>query len=158
MRAATPPAARVAADQDPLAMQCACLQVRKAARAVTALYDRALAGETGLRITQFTLLMAIDELRDATVGRLADLLVMDRTTLTRDLKPLVTEGLLKVSAGDDRRTRVVRLTRAGARRLEQAIPLWQRVQAQVIGEGLGQGRWNGMKQDLHALTQVALRS
>ncbi len=85
-----------------IAETCACLNVRKAARAVTQLYDEVLQ-PSGLRATQFNLLVAIALAGEAPVTRLADALVMDRTTLTRNLKPLESQGLITIEAGTDRR-------------------------------------------------------
>jgi len=77
---------------------CACSNVRKAARAVTQLFDELLQ-PTGLRSTQFTLLVAVALLGEAPVTQLSRALVMDRTTLARNLKPLESLGLLTVEAG-----------------------------------------------------------
>jgi len=88
---------------------CACSNVRNAARAVTQLFDELLQ-PTGLRSTQFTLLVAVARLREAPVTQLSRALVMDRTTLARNLKPLESLRLLTVEAGTDRRRHLVRLT------------------------------------------------
>ncbi len=81
---------------------CACLNVRKAARAITQLFDEVLQ-PTGLRSTQFPLLVVVARLREAPVTQLSRELVMDRTTLARNLKPCVRQGLLTIEAGTDRR-------------------------------------------------------
>ena len=77
---------------------CACLNVRKAARAVTQLYDEVLQ-PTGLRSTQFNLLVAVALAGEAPVTRLAEALVMDRTTLARNLKPCVRQGSSRLRQG-----------------------------------------------------------
>lgn len=137
------------------ATACACFNIRKAARALTSLYDAVLQ-PTGLRSTQGTLLMAIASAGTPTISRLAEYLVMDRTTLARDLKPLAEQGLVRVTPGADRRTRQAQLTDAGWEKLSQIIPLWERVQNRVIAEGLGHERWNklyGELQEVVRLTQ-----
>src|SRR5947207_15934276 len=80
---------------------CACSNVRKAARAVTQLFDELLQ-PTGLRSTQFTLLVAVALLGEAPVMQLSRALVMDRTTLARNLKPPETQGLLPLEERNDR--------------------------------------------------------
>jgi DNA-binding MarR family transcriptional regulator len=123
-----------------VAAVCACFNFRKASRAVTQLYDEILQS-SGLLATQFTLLIAIAIAGSATITRLAQELVMDRTTLTRNLKPLERQRLIEIKPGQDQRTRVVMLTDAGREALAKAIPLWEQAQANVV-EGLGQKRWN----------------
>jgi DNA-binding MarR family transcriptional regulator len=110
---------------------CACRELRRAARAVTQLYDETLR-PSGLRVTQFTLLVAVAVSEPVPITRLADALSLDRTTLARDLKPLAQRGLLEVATGQDRRMRVVRLTRQGREAIGRAHPLWQRAQAQIV--------------------------
>src|SRR5215207_10827262 len=89
--------------------QCACFNVRKSARAVTQLYDDILR-PSGLRVTQFSLLTVVRLLGRATIGGLADAAVMDRTTLTQNLKLLSRAGLIVIRQGDDARVREVTLT------------------------------------------------
>jgi len=124
-------------------MDCACFNLRKAARAITHLYDEMLR-PTGLRTTQFTLLVATKMLEPITVTRLAKIGVMDRTTLTRNLRPLEKQGLIQITLGKDQRTRVVTLTPEGQKALARALPLWRKAQTRVIKE-LGQERWNSLK-------------
>src|SRR5918994_5013719 len=92
-----------------VARACACANLRKAARAVTQLFDAALA-PSGLKSTQFTLLVTSRLSGEATINGLAERMAMDRTTLSRNLKPLVRDGLLEVSPGGDGRTRLVRIS------------------------------------------------
>jgi DNA-binding MarR family transcriptional regulator len=110
---------------------CACKQLRRSARAVTQLYDEALR-PSRLRITQFTLLVGVAIGEPVPITRLADALSLDRTTLARDLRPLTDRGLVEIRTGDDRRTRVVRLTGQGRDALGQAYPLWQSAQARIV--------------------------
>ncbi len=135
---------------------CASLNVRKAARVVTQLYDKVLQ-PTGLRSTQFNLLVAVALAGEAPVTRLAEVLVMDRTTLTRNLKPLISQGLLTIdAAGADRRRHLVRMTERGLQALATAQPYWEQAQGQVVTR-LGQKRWQKLLAELKAtmvLTQL----
>lgn len=110
---------------------CTCARVRRLARRVTQVYDRALA-PTGLRVTQFSLLTML-RTRDAMpIGRLAAALDMDRTTLTRNLKPLLDAGFVTLDATDaDARARVAVLTAAGRRQLASAGDAWLRAQREI---------------------------
>ena len=128
------------------ATDCACLNFRKASRVVTQIYDAALE-PAGLRATQFSLLVATHLASHATISRIAADLGMDRTTLTRNLKPLSRAGLLEVARGGDRRTRQVALTGGGRAALTKALPLWQKAQSQVVEE-LGADRWSRLLPEL----------
>jgi DNA-binding MarR family transcriptional regulator len=143
---------------DPAAIEaivtlCACRSVRHAARAVTGLYDRTLA-PTGLRVTQVTLLVALEKAGPIPFTRLAGVLGMDRTTLTRNLEPLRRAGLLMLRPGEDRRVRLAAITEKGRKALTAAIPLWEQAQRQIT-EGLGRGRWDAVRRDLQRLTALA---
>jgi DNA-binding MarR family transcriptional regulator len=109
---------------------CACYKVRKAARAVTKLYDEVLR-PSGLRATQFSLLMATRVLGPVTVVKLAQATVMDRTTLTRNLQILEKRTLIEIKSGEDRREREVSLTASGMEVLAKAVPLWEEAQDRV---------------------------
>ncbi|HZR44187.1 MAG TPA: MarR family winged helix-turn-helix transcriptional regulator [Ktedonobacteraceae bacterium] len=115
--------------------QCVCANLRRADRTITQIYDAILA-PSGLHITQFTLLATLAEAAPISINRLADLMGMDRTTLTRNLGPLSKQGWTRVEEGEDHRMRVVTLTQEGERILAQALPLWQQAQRHVL-EQLG---------------------
>jgi DNA-binding MarR family transcriptional regulator len=132
--------------------ECVCFNVRRAARALTKLYDTRLK-PSGLRVTQFTLLMATKLLEPVTVNRLARLAVMDRTTLTRNLRPLEKQGLIRVEYGEDRRERRVTLTVRGQQTLAKAVPLWEQEQARVA-HGFGYERLAHLFADLTELVKV----
>jgi len=111
---------------------CVSFNIRKAMRAVSQHYDKILA-PSGLRGTQFTILTALTRLGDLTITELAEYLVMERTTLTRNLKPLEKEGYLKVLPGlQDSRTRRVSLTTAGKKAQKGAMPYWQKAQHEMV--------------------------
>jgi DNA-binding MarR family transcriptional regulator len=106
---------------------CNCGAVRQAARALTQVYDQHLAA-SGLRITQFSILARLER-RPMTIGELAAELVMDRTTLGRNIGPLERDGLIRVKPGaEDRRRKELHLTRSGERRLAAALPAWKKAQ------------------------------
>ena len=109
---------------------CACFAVRRAARAITQHYDRTLR-PSGLRATQFTLLTVLSLGGPQPLGRVANRLGMERTTLTRNLKPLVAEGLVTVGQEGDRRVRAIAITGKGQRRAVAAIPYWRTAQRSV---------------------------
>ncbi len=108
---------------------CACFNLRKSARLVTQLYDRKLR-TAGIRATQFTILVAIQAHAPIAIQSLSRIIVMDRTTLARNLKPLERRGLIAITPGPDRRVRLARLTSEGQSVLSQALPLWQAAQAE----------------------------
>ena len=122
-----------------VARSCVCFNLRKATRLVTQLYDAVLRA-SGLRVTQFTVLVAIS-LGGGRVpmSTLAEVLGMDRTTLTRNLKGLQERELVSSTAGDDRRSRLISLTEAGRSALDTTLPLWRDAQRQAV-ELLGHQR------------------
>ena len=112
----------------PLADLCNCLAIRKAARHVTQFYDRRLAA-AALTTPQFSILARLRRRGPSTINELAEDLVMDRTTLGRNLRPLEREGLLAIAADpQDRRRRALAVTPEGEARLAQAGPLWAAAQ------------------------------
>lgn len=125
---------------------CVSLNLRKASRAMTQMYDEALK-PAGLRTTQLPVLITLVATGPTTVNRLADDLVMDRTSLSRLLRPLVSRGLIKMVPGEDRRKRELSITALGRESVAAARPLWDRVQNQVL-ERLGQGRWRDLMDNL----------
>lgn len=129
-----------------LLANCTCLNLRKAARAVTKMYDEALK-PSGLRATQLSILAVVEDKGPIGVTDLAGALVTDRTTLTRNLKPLLKQKLLKVAVGDDRRQRPVALTSKGQGALIQAVPLWIEAQRRMV-DNLGRARWENLLSDL----------
>jgi DNA-binding MarR family transcriptional regulator len=132
---------------------CVSFNIRKAARAVTQLYDARLR-PFGLRSTQLPILGKTLVLEPVTVTRLAEATVTDRTTLTRNLRLLEQQGLIRVDRGDDRREREVRLTDRGRDVLAQVYPVWQAVQAEVARR-FGSERLARLLAELSALVEVA---
>ncbi len=109
--------------------ECNCLAIRQAARHITQFYDQLFA-PTGLRATQYAILSRLRRDGPMTINALAAALVMDRTTLGRNVLPLQRDGLVEIGAAvADRRRRVLRLTDIGAARQIEASPRWAVAQA-----------------------------
>ncbi len=130
----TKPTVRLA-DYKARGFECFAGNARMAARSATKLYDERLR-PSGLRATQLAVLWAVLALEPVTARRLATVIVSDETTLSRNLKVLAVDGLIQLVPGEDRRSRLVTLTRAGRRALERALPLWEQAQADMR-ESLG---------------------
>ncbi len=123
-------------------LPCACASLRRASRAVTQLYDSFLR-PAGLRTTQFTLLMVLDESGPVRQGSLGEALALDSTTLTRTLAPLRRAGWIAIQRGQDQRERFVSLTPAGLRQLARAKAHWERAQGRLCA-ALGDAEWRQM--------------
>ncbi len=136
-----------------IGLTCAVFNLRKASRVVTQLYEEIMK-PSGILPTQFTLLVAARAWGPVTISNMAEALVMDRTTLTRNLKPLEREGLLSVSQGkDDQRAREVNMTNEGLRKLKQALPLWNEAQRK-IKQSLGASRLDQLLGNLNAVVGI----
>ncbi|WP_353150360.1 MarR family transcriptional regulator [Pollutimonas bauzanensis] len=110
---------------------CLCLHIQRAARALARRFDDALR-PLGLTNGQFSLLMAVNRPEPPAIGPVAQLLAMDRTTLTAALKPLERSGLITVSTdANDRRSRLLTLTNKGHQLLASALPVWRHAHATV---------------------------
>jgi DNA-binding MarR family transcriptional regulator len=114
-----------------VAESCMGMRVRKAARVVANHYDKHLK-PAGLKGTQFTLLNTIFMNPAANIGKLADIMGLDRTTLNRNLKPLEGKGLIRSGSGKDPRTRTLKLTNEGTKVLQNALPYWLEAQSGVL--------------------------
>lgn len=129
---------------------CLCLAAQRAARALARRFDEALR-PLGLTSGQFSLLMSLNQPRPPTIGSVASLLAMDRTTLTANLKPLERRGLVQSRTDPaDRRGRLLILTEDGQKLLEEAVPLWRRTQAEVE-DRLAEMDAHGVRDGLRAL-------
>ena len=111
--------------------ECHCLAVRRAARQVTRFYDRVLE-PSGLRTTQFSILASLHRSGPMTINNLAEALALDRTTLGRNILPLLRDGLIIANRrNEDRRSKSVRVTGTGAARLKMAVRLWTEAQTRL---------------------------
>jgi DNA-binding MarR family transcriptional regulator len=135
-----------------MANSCACLRFRKASRSVTQLYDQFLA-PSGLRANQLVVLLTAYTFNSSNLRKLADELAMDRSTLTRNLKPLISQRLLRTVPGEGRgRSRTVEVTTRGKRKLMSAAPYWQQAQESMCHR-MGRDRIRRMVQDLMTVTK-----
>jgi DNA-binding MarR family transcriptional regulator len=135
--------------------QCNCLAIRQTARYLTQFYDQFLA-PSGLRTTQFSILAKLMGFGPLSINVLAKELVMDRTTLGRNMLPLEREGLIEiVPSSSDRRTKELRLTEAGVERLHAASPGWNQAQTR-FEEAFGRKRTSELRGLLHEVVASQL--
>jgi DNA-binding MarR family transcriptional regulator len=129
---------------------CLCLHVQRAARALARRFDEALR-PLGLTNGQYSLMMSLNRPEAPGLGSVAELLAMDRTTLTAMLKPLERRGLVKVGVDPaDRRGRLLRLTATGKSLLAEAAPVWDQTHAEVEAR-LGASETERLRKDLRGL-------
>jgi len=133
--------------------QDCCFSLRKVTRAVTQFYDRHLE-PANIRSTQFTLLLTLSAATGKTLTEMAEGLVMDRTTLTRNLKPLEKANLITTVKLADRRSKGYMLTDQGREAIEKGIPLWKKAQQHIVSQ-LGQDRYNRFLEELKAVRSLA---
>ncbi|HEY2547211.1 MAG TPA: MarR family transcriptional regulator [Candidatus Acidoferrum sp.] len=130
---------------------CLCLHVQRAARALARRFDEALR-PIGLTNGQFSLLVSLNRPEPPGMASVAELLAMDRTTLTAALKPLRRRGLVRVTTDpDDRRGRLMKLTAKGRRALARAAPVWRKTHAAVEAL-LREGDGDRLRNNLRALS------
>lgn len=121
--------------------QCTLLRLRRTTRRVTQIYDRHLA-PLGLRVTQYSLLGSLIVQAPIAIGAFAEIMGMDRTTLTRNIRPLIRAGWIELVAGEDRRLRTIAVTAEGKAMFRRAVPLWRQAESELreaVGtEAIGQ--------------------
>lgn len=129
---------------------CICLHAQRAARALARRFDKALK-PFGITNGQFSLLMSLNRPEPPPLSSVADLLAMDRTTLTAALKPLERDGFLKVVPSEkDRRARLLLLTEAGLDVLARALPVWKS-EHEALDKEMPQGDMDRLRQDLRRI-------
>jgi len=131
---------------------CVCNKARMAARVVTRIYDEALR-PVRLRATQFALLVALGSDGAMSIAALAKLMAMDPSTLTRNLRPLETGGLVARGEEGWRRSKSVEITAKGRARLQQGLPLWRSAQSEVLRK-LGPSSWSRVQAGLDLLAGI----
>ena len=131
-----------------VAQQCAGFNLRRASRAVTQAFDDVFS-EVGLRSTQFIVLLMAAVQDSPSIAQLARELVLDPSTLTRNLRPLINQDLIQLTSAGGR-AKQVRLTPTGRTVLREAIELWKDAQAEFVDE-FGQDRWNRLRKELSAV-------
>src|SRR6266404_4753068 len=132
---------------------CLCNVLRQASRAVSRLYDEELR-DVGLRTTQYSLLSRLSRTGEVRQRDLGGMTSLDETTLTRNLRPLIDSGWVAIGTGEDRREKLVRLTEAGAAKLRQARPAWERAQERMRSR-LPDSAWSGLLAGLPDLARLA---
>jgi DNA-binding MarR family transcriptional regulator len=130
---------------------CACFNLRRAARLVTQKFDQAFR-ESGITANQFSILMASYDQEGILLTKMAKVLGMERTTLSRNLSLLERLGMVSIATGADKRERRVTITKKGTTLLEHTLPLWQKAQDEVV-ELVGQGKWEGLITALHKVAK-----
>lgn len=131
---------------------CNCAALRQAARHVTQLYDRHLT-PSGLRTTQFSILARLKKRGPMTINALAAAMVMDRTTMGRNIQPLARARLIAAQTGKDRRSKELHLTEAGAARLRAAAKGWAAAQAHFEST-FGRGKAADMRALMRTITEL----
>lgn len=109
---------------------CACLNLRRAAKAITTYYDNYLQ-PIGISAPQMVLLRHVNFYTSVTMTDLAKAMRIDRTTLNRNLKPLIARGFLEIARGEDSRTREIHLLEEGKHKLQEALLLWGQAQQDI---------------------------
>ena len=140
-------------DLNALISECACLKVRTASRAVTRFYDDAFR-PVGLRATQLSALVAVASSDAVSIASLSRLLGMDRSTLTRNLRPLEEKGLVMLGPEGHHRSRTLSTTPKGEQLLRRAVPLWEKTQ-EKIREELKKPHWTNLHAELEHLIKSA---
>jgi DNA-binding MarR family transcriptional regulator len=133
-------------------LPCVCTTLRKASRAATRLYDERLA-DSGMTITQFAVLRNLAREGDLPLSRLADLLVMERTSLYRTLAPIEAHGWVTITADDRGRTKRATITSAGHDALNRATSAWEETQKDIVG-AIGIPAWQALEQQLARLVDA----
>ena len=131
---------------------CACRKMRLASRKITRMYDDVLR-PAGVKATQFAVLAVVADQDEATLTELAGTLGMDRTTLSRNLRPLERDGLIKISAEGYRRARSANITNKGVAIMEKALPLWRSAQ-KSLKRRLGDDIWDRIQIELTEVEQL----
>ena len=130
---------------------CACFNLRRASRRVTQKYDQALR-KSGLTANQFSILIAAYNRDGLGMSKLAKILGMQRTTLTRNVAILVRSGFAGINPGRDRRERPVAITQKGKDTLKHALPLWQQAQEDLVAL-IGADKWERLLSGLREVSR-----
>jgi DNA-binding MarR family transcriptional regulator len=136
-------------------LPCLCASLRRASRAVTQLYEASLR-PFGLRATQFTILQVLTLTGEVSQGRVAEILAMDSTSLTRTIGTMRRQGWIKERRGEDRRERWLSLTKTGETQFRRASPSWENVQER-LRDRIGDRAWNGLFSLANELTNAVVK-
>lgn len=132
---------------------CVCANLRKKTRVVTQLYDKLLQ-PTGLKVTQYSMLANIDLQQSVSISRLGEILLLDQTTITRNINLLKQNGYVDLTRDpQDARTKVITLTDKGAEKLNEAAPIWQDIQERIIND-IGLEKYNDFYETLKTMQKI----
>lgn len=137
-------------------LPCALAATRRTARLMTQFYDACLS-EVGIEAAQFALLMALDTTHDTGQAALAQMLGMDKTTLSRNLKLLREKGWVESAPGKDARRKNVSLTAEGKARMREAKPAWRRA-GEELRRGMTEREWAAMWASLEAMSGAVAKA
>ena len=132
---------------------CVCANLRKKTRAVTQLYDKVLE-PTQLKVTQYSMLANIARHKAVSVSQLGDILLLDQTTITRNVNLLKKNGYVDVTRDtQDGRTKIISLTAIGIEKLKEATPLWMEIQEKII-QDIGLDKYKDFYETLKKMQKV----
>jgi DNA-binding MarR family transcriptional regulator len=133
---------------------CASLNFRRTSRIVTRLYDTVMQ-ESGVRSTQFAILVGIAKLQPVAMGTLAKVLMLDSSTLTRSLRLLQKERMIEISERSQMRRRFLKLTLSGQQALQRSLPLWRAAHERFLAE-VGADYWLKLREELETIAKSAM--
>jgi DNA-binding MarR family transcriptional regulator len=133
---------------------CASLNFRRTSRTVTRMYDAAML-ESGVRSTQFAILVAIAKLQPVSMGTLAKVLMLDSSTLTRSLRLLQKEGMIEKSKRGEMRQRFLKLTNSGEKALQRSLPLWRAAHERFVAT-VGAKYWLKLRNELESIAKSTI--
>jgi len=143
---------RLIADNKLDPMECVTRHITRLSRALVARFDAEFAA-SGLTSHQFTILMTLARSGSLNVGELSHYVGMDQSTTTRALRPLQRDGLIKITAGDDRRQRIISATALAETKLANAYPRWVELQKTILKQ-LGNNEWESMMQSFRVIRKA----
>jgi DNA-binding MarR family transcriptional regulator len=132
---------------------CASLNFRRTSRIITRMYDTAMQ-DSGIRSTQFAVLVGIAKIQPVSIGALGKVLSIDPTTLTRSLRLLKKEGLISISGRSEMRQCFLNLNTAGEKALRRSLPLWRAAQERFVSL-VGKGYWFDLRDQLEKIANDA---
>ncbi|HEX4536131.1 MAG TPA: MarR family winged helix-turn-helix transcriptional regulator [Candidatus Acidoferrum sp.] len=133
---------------------CASLNFRRTSRTVTRMYDT-LMQESGVRSTQFAILVGIAKLQPVAMGTLAKVLMLDSSTLTRSVRLLQKEKMIEISKRSQMRRRFLKLTPSGQKALQRSLPLWRAAHERFLAE-VGADYWLKLRDELETIAKSAI--
>lgn len=132
---------------------CVCANLRKKTRLVTQFYDNLLQ-PTGLKVTQYSMLANIDLQQSVSISRLGEILLLDQTTITRNINLLKRNGYVDLTRDpQDARAKVITLTDKGVEKLNEATPIWQDIQERIIND-IGLEKYNDFYETLKTIQKI----